>query len=95
MSRMKKYNKGVLLVEVETLKSEKLLNYLWKKDIKLRRIKRNSLTNYTMEIEFKDYNTLLEGVKKVELPKVVFLCTIKAPLLYNLSLSISFNNIFM
>ena len=66
MSRMKKYNKGVLLVEVETLKSEKLLNYLWKKDIKLRRIKRNSLTNYTMEIEFKDYNTLLEGVKKVD-----------------------------
>ncbi|WP_243151847.1 sporulation protein YqfD [Clostridium senegalense] len=64
MSKDLNYKKGLLVVEIETVNLEKLINFLWRKDVKVRNLKRNSLTNCTMEIEFIDYEVLLEGVKK-------------------------------
>ncbi|GAA0115775.1 sporulation protein YqfD [Clostridium senegalense] len=64
MSKDLNYKKGLLVVEIETVNLEKLINFLWRRDVKVRNLKRNSLTNCTMEIEFIDYEILLEGVKK-------------------------------
>lgn len=64
MNRIANYTKGILIIEVDTVNSEKLINFLWRKNVKIKNLKRNSLTNYTMEIEFIDYEILLEGAKK-------------------------------
>ncbi|HAG44317.1 MAG TPA: sporulation protein YqfD, partial [Clostridium sp.] len=64
MNNVKKYGNGILVIEVQSLKPEKFINFLWRNDVVIKNVKRRSLTNYTMEISLKDYNAVLEGATK-------------------------------
>jgi len=64
MNNIKKYGNGILVIEVQSLKPEKFINFLWRNDVVIKNVKRRSLTNYTMEISLKDYNAVLEGATK-------------------------------
>lgn len=64
MKNNKKYMKGILKIEVESLQAEKIINFLWKNNIEIRNLRKNTLTNYTMDIDFANYTKVLEAVKR-------------------------------
>ncbi|WP_243190389.1 sporulation protein YqfD [Clostridium faecium] len=64
MNNIKKYGNGILTIEVQSLKPEKFINFLWRNNVVIKNVKRRSLTNYTMKINLQDYNTVLEGAAR-------------------------------
>jgi similar to stage IV sporulation protein len=60
MSDFSKYKNGVITIEIQSLIPERFINLLWKKDVQIKKIKKNTITTMTMEISLKDYGKVEE-----------------------------------
>lgn len=60
MSDFSKYKNGIITIEIQSLIPERFINLLWKKDVKIKKIKKNTITTITMEISLKDYGKVEE-----------------------------------
>ena len=63
MSDFSKYKNGIITIEIQSLIPERFINLLWKKDVKIKKIKKNTITTMTMEISLKDYGAIEECAK--------------------------------
>lgn len=61
---MNKINKGIVTLEVIVPSPEKFLNLLWKEDINIAHIKRESITTIILSIDYRDYDTLVAITNK-------------------------------
>ncbi len=66
MKKINNFNKSYITVQVDSLEGEKILNYLWNKNVSVKNIKRNNAFSITLEISVSDYLHLKEAVKKVK-----------------------------
>lgn len=64
MSRLDKYRKSYIFVEVQTLTPEKILNYLWKNNVQIKNVKKNNVASINIEIRLCDYKILEEASRK-------------------------------
>jgi similar to stage IV sporulation protein len=62
----KKYNRGIVKLEVKVLYPEKFINLLWKNGILAKNIQKIDISTITIEVELNDYNTVIECAKKVK-----------------------------
>lgn len=64
MKRFDDVKASYITVRVEAVEVEKILNYLWGKNIEVRNIKKNNKFSVDLDVELRDYIVLNEGVKK-------------------------------
>ncbi len=64
MKKINNFNKSYLTVQVDSVEVEKVLNYLWNKNVSVRNIKRNNNFSITLDINTSDYHNLKDAVKK-------------------------------
>lgn len=60
MSDFSKYKNGTITIEIQSLIPERFINLLWKKDVRIKKIKKITITVMTMEIALKDYGAVEE-----------------------------------
>lgn len=61
---LKKYDKGTILMQVQSLMPEKFVNLLWKYDVNIKNIKRINVTTIVLKINLKDYDKTKIASKK-------------------------------
>lgn len=61
-----KYRTGVIVIEIQSLIPEKFLNLLWKNNVKVKYIKRVSVTSMIMEVPLCDYKTVEEVARRTK-----------------------------
>ena len=66
MKRINNFSKSYVTVQVDSVEGEKILNYLWNKNVSIKNIKRNNAFSLTLEILVSDYHHLEDGVKKIK-----------------------------
>lgn len=66
MKRFDDIKGSYVKVRVEAVEIEKILNFLWNKNVEVRNIRNNNKFSVDLEVELSDYNTLREGVKKAK-----------------------------
>jgi similar to stage IV sporulation protein len=66
MKRINNFNKSYITVQVDSVDGEKILNYLWNKNVNVKNVKRNNAFSLTLEILVSDYSHLEDGVRKVK-----------------------------
>ncbi len=66
MKRINNFNKSYVTVQVDSVEGEKILNYLWNKNVSIKNIRRNNAFSLTLEILVSDYHHLEDGVKKIK-----------------------------
>jgi len=64
MSKFKKYKKGTVTIEIQSLMPEKFINLLWKNDVNVQNIRKCNITTMVMDLPLKDYDVLEECAKK-------------------------------
>lgn len=64
MKRFDDVKASYITVRIEAVEIEKILNFLWNKNVEIRNIKNNNKFSVDLQIELKDYKVLNEGVKK-------------------------------
>ena len=64
MNNFKKYKKGTITMEIESLIPEKFLNLLWKNGIVIKNIKKVNITTMVLEIKLCDYGEISKIAKK-------------------------------
>ncbi|WP_040195025.1 sporulation protein YqfD [Clostridium culturomicium] len=64
MKRFDDVKASYVTVRIEAVEIEKILNFLWNKNVDVRDIKNNNKFSVDLKIELKDYKVLREGVKK-------------------------------
>ncbi len=64
MKKLDNFKKSYIIVRIESIYNEKILNYLWKNSIELRKIKKNNAYSMNLQIKLKDYNYLRDIVSK-------------------------------
>lgn len=55
-----RYKTGTIIIEIQSLIPEKFLNLLWKNNVKVKKVKRISLTSVIMEVPLRDYKIIEE-----------------------------------
>ncbi|MEG1257038.1 sporulation protein YqfD [Clostridium sp.] len=65
MKKINNFNKSFVRVEVESMKGEKVLNYLWNKNVEIKNVKRNNMFSITLDIKMSEYHYLEEAVTKI------------------------------
>jgi len=66
MNKFKKYKKGTITIEIQSLMPEKFINLLWKNDVNVQNVKKTSITTMIMDLPLKDYGVLEECAKKTQ-----------------------------
>lgn len=66
MKKINNFNKSYITVQVDSVEGEKVLNYLWNKNVSVKNIKKNNAFSITLEISVSDYLHLKEAVRKVK-----------------------------
>lgn len=66
MKRFDDIKASYVTVRVEAVEIEKILNFLWNKNVEVRNIKNNNKFSVDLQIELKDFSVLQEGVKKAK-----------------------------
>ena len=66
MNKFKKYKKGTITIEIQSLMPERFINLLWKNDVKVQNVKKTSITTMIMDLPLKDYDVLEECAKKTQ-----------------------------
>lgn len=61
-----KYANGIVKIKIQAMAPERIINLLWKNNIKVRNITRLDISTIIMEIEWKDYNQIKEICKKTD-----------------------------
>lgn len=59
------FDSGKVVVEVNILKPERLLNILWSENINVINVKRIDIATIRVTIDYKDYDTLIDAVKRL------------------------------
>ena len=63
MTKMSKYkilNKGIIIIEITTLKPDSFVNILWKNNIEVKRVKKENICTYIMEVNAYDLKKIKE-----------------------------------
>ncbi|MBC8062174.1 MAG: sporulation protein YqfD [Clostridiaceae bacterium] len=58
------YKKGILTLQIETLRPEKFINLLWENGIYIKKIKKRNVVSLIMEVNLKDYEKIKEVADK-------------------------------
>lgn len=66
MKRFEDIKASYVTVRIEAVHIEKILNFLWNKNIEVRNIKNNNKFSVDLQVELKDYPVLRDGVKKAK-----------------------------
>lgn len=62
--KLENYKTGILTLQIESFMPEKFVNILWKNNVKIKKLKKKSLTTYIMQISLKDYPFVDSAAKK-------------------------------
>lgn len=66
MNNFKKYKKGIITMEIQSLMPEKFINLLWRNDINVKNIKKINITTVVLEVRLSDYGQISKLAKKVD-----------------------------
>lgn len=66
MINFKRYKKGVITMEIQSLIPEKFINLLWRNDIVVKNIKKVNITTVVLEVKLSDYGEINKLAKKVD-----------------------------
>jgi similar to stage IV sporulation protein len=66
MNNFKRYKKGTITMEVQSLMPEKFINLLWKNDIVVKNIKKVNITTVVLDVKLSDYGEIIKLAKKVD-----------------------------
>jgi similar to stage IV sporulation protein len=66
MSNFKRYKKGIITMEIQSLMPEKFINLLWKNSINVKNIKKVNITTVVLEVKLSDYGEVNKLAKKVD-----------------------------
>jgi similar to stage IV sporulation protein len=66
LDSLKKYNRGVITIQAQSLIPEKFINLLWKNNVHIKNIKKIDITTVIMEVNLRDYNVVEEIAKKTK-----------------------------
>ncbi|MDZ4941441.1 sporulation protein YqfD, partial [Clostridium perfringens] len=59
------FDSGKVVVEINILRPERLLNILWSENVNVINVKRIDIATIRVTINYNDYNTLVEAVKRL------------------------------
>lgn len=63
---LRKYANGVVKIKLQAITPERIINLLWKNNIKAKNITRVDISTIIMEVDWKDYNQIKELCKKTD-----------------------------
>jgi similar to stage IV sporulation protein len=66
MNNFKRYKRGTITMEIQSLMPEKFINLLWKNDIVVKNIKKVNITTVVLEVKLSDYGEINKLAKKVD-----------------------------
>lgn len=66
MSRLSSYKTGTITIEIQSHIPEKFINLLWKNNVKIKNIRKKSITTMIMDISLNDYRKIEEVSKKTK-----------------------------
>jgi similar to stage IV sporulation protein len=66
MNNFKRYKKGIITMEIQSLMPEKFINLLWRNDIVVKNIKKVNITTVVLEVKLSDYGEINKLAKKVD-----------------------------
>lgn len=66
MNNFKRYKKGIITMEAQSLMPEKFINLLWRNDIVVKNIKKINITTVVLEVKLSDYGEINKLAKKVD-----------------------------
>lgn len=64
MNNLKKYKKGIITMEIQSLIPEKFINLLWKNGIVAKNIKKINITTVVLEVRLSDYGEISKVAKR-------------------------------
>ena len=66
MNNFKKYKKGIITMEIQSLMPEKFINLLWRNDINVKNVKKINITTVVLEVRLGDYGQISKLAKMVD-----------------------------
>ena len=66
MNNLKKYKKGTITMEIQSLMPEKFINLLWKNGIVAKNIKKVNITTVVLEVKLSDYGEISKVAKRTD-----------------------------
>ena len=64
MNDFKKYKKGIITMEIQSLMPEKFINLLWKNGVVAKNIKKINITTVVLEVKLSDYSEITKVAKR-------------------------------
>ncbi|MBU3216462.1 sporulation protein YqfD [Clostridium estertheticum] len=64
MNNLKKYKKGVVTMEIQSLIPEKFINLLWKNGVVVKNIRKINITTVILEVKLSDYGEISKVAKR-------------------------------
>ncbi len=64
MNRVSRYRKGAIILEIQSPIPEKFINLLWKNEVEVKFLRRESITTFTLEVSLKDYEIIEQCAEK-------------------------------
>ena len=64
MNNFKKYKKGIMTMEIQSLIPEKFINLLWKNGVVAKNIKKINITTVVLEVRLSDYGEISKAAKR-------------------------------
>lgn len=66
MNNFKKYKKGIITLEIQSLMPEKFINLLWKNGVVAKNIKKINITTVVLEVKLSDYGEISKVAKRTD-----------------------------
>lgn len=68
MSRFnfKKYKSGIITIEIQSLIPEKFVNLMWKNNVHIKNLRKESITTMVMDVNLRDYDRIEDIAKKTK-----------------------------
>ncbi|WP_253198057.1 MULTISPECIES: sporulation protein YqfD [unclassified Clostridium] len=66
MNNFKKYKKGNITMEIQSLMPEKFINLLWRNGIQVKNIKKINITTVVLEVRLSDYGEISKVAKRTD-----------------------------
>lgn len=66
MTKLKKYKKGIITIEIQSHIPEKFINLLWKNEIEIKNISKKNITTMSMDINLKDFDIINNIAKRTK-----------------------------
>ena len=62
--KLENYKTVIITLQIESFMPERFINILWKNNVKIKKLKKKSLTTFIMQISLKDYPFVDNAAKK-------------------------------